>query len=121
MTFLVIFAVLVAERFLLRFQSLRRGGWYQHWMDLHQSLPVSKVLREGRIGLLLLLAPPLLGVALVIGLVVSILQAVTQVNELTLTFVPKMLGVMLLLLVMLPYLARKMMTFTVEVFEMIGS
>jgi len=65
MTFLVIFTVLVAERFLLRFQSLRRGGWYQHWMDLHQSLPVSKVLREGRIGLLLLLAPPLLGVALV--------------------------------------------------------
>ena len=68
----------------------------------------------------ILVALPLLGVALVIGLLVSILQAVTQVNELTLTFVPKMVGVLLVLLILLPYLAAKMMTFTVEVFTMIG-
>lgn len=68
----------------------------------------------------IMIALPLLGVALVIGLLVSILQAVTQVNELTLTFVPKMIGVLLVLLIMLPYLAAKLMQFTVEVFSMIG-
>ena len=68
----------------------------------------------------IMIALPLLGVALAIGLLVSILQAVTQVNELTLTFVPKMIGVLLVLLVMLPYLAGKLMNFTVEVFSMIG-
>ena len=68
----------------------------------------------------IMIALPLLGVALAIGLLVSILQAVTQVNELTLTFVPKMIGVLVVLLVMLPYLAAKLMHFTVEVFSMIG-
>jgi len=68
----------------------------------------------------IMIALPLLGVALAIGLLVSILQAVTQVNELTLTFVPKMIGVLLVLLIMLPYLAAKLMQFTVEVFSMIG-
>ena len=68
----------------------------------------------------ILIALPLLGVALAIGLLVSILQAVTQVNELTLTFVPKMIGVLVMLLVMLPYLAAQLMQFTVEVFGMLG-
>ena len=68
----------------------------------------------------IMIALPLLGVALAIGLLVSILQAVTQVNELTLTFVPKMIGVLVLLLIMLPYLAGKLMHFTVEVFTMLG-
>ena len=68
----------------------------------------------------LVVSLPLLGVALAVGLLVSILQAVTQVNELTLTFVPKIVGVLLVLLVTLPYLAAKLMNFTVEVFRMMG-
>ena len=64
MTFLVIFGCLVAERFLLRYQSLRKARWFERWLDIHQSLPVSRLLREGRAGLILLLFPPLLAVGL---------------------------------------------------------
>ena len=85
-------------------------------MDIAAALEISRV----TLATTMLVSLPLLGVALVIGLVVSIIQAVTQVNELTLTFVPKLLGVLLLLLVMLPWIAQKMMAFTVEVFSMIG-
>jgi flagellar biosynthetic protein FliQ len=43
--------------------------------------------------ILLIVAAPALGAALVIGLAVSILQAATQINEMTLAFIPKLLGV----------------------------
>jgi AmpE protein len=64
MTFLVIFSCLAAERFLLHYQFLRRAHWFERWLELHQSLPVSHGLREGRAGLILLLLPPLLAVTL---------------------------------------------------------
>ncbi len=64
MTFLVIFGCLVAERFLLRYQFLRRAHWFERWLELHQSLPVPRGLRAGGVGLILLLLPPLLVVAL---------------------------------------------------------
>lgn len=64
MTFLVIFGCLVAERILLRYQFLRRARWFERWLELHQSLPVPRGLREGRVGLILLLFPPLLAMTL---------------------------------------------------------
>ncbi|NLT17253.1 MAG: flagellar biosynthesis protein FliQ, partial [Clostridiales bacterium] len=48
---------------------------------------------------ILSVAAPLLGIALVIGVVVSIFQATTQINEQTLAFVPKIVGVFLALLI----------------------
>lgn len=60
MTFLVILGSLIAERFLLGYQYLRRTLWFDHWFELHQSLPISASLREGRIGLLGILSVPLL-------------------------------------------------------------
>ena len=50
--------------------------------------------------LILRLSAPLLGVALVVGLLVAMLQAVTQVNEATLVFIPKLLGIGAVLLLM---------------------
>jgi len=44
------------------------------------------------LGLILLLSAPVLGAALIIGLAISLIQAVTQIQEQTLTFVPKFLG-----------------------------
>jgi len=57
------------------------------------------VLGIGRTGLemMLVIALPLLGVALVIGLLVSVLQAVTQINETTLSFLPKLIALALAL------------------------
>jgi flagellar biosynthetic protein FliQ len=60
---------------------------------------------------LLLAMPPLL-VALAVGLVISVLQSVTQLNEVTLTFVPKMLAVFVTLLIAGPWMIRTMVEYT---------
>ncbi len=58
-------------------------------------------------------AGPILGVILVIGVVVSIFLAVTQINEPTLSFVPKFLGTAALLAMLGPWLLRQLEEFTV--------
>jgi flagellar biosynthetic protein FliQ len=67
----------------------------------------------------LLLSAPMLLVGLAIGLVVSILQAVTQVQEMTLTFVPKIIGVMLALVIALPWMINLMVAYTENLFASI--
>jgi flagellar biosynthetic protein FliQ len=57
----------------------------------------------------LLVGGPLLGVGLLVGLVISIIQAVTQTQEQTLVFVPKILAVMAVLLLLGPWMARIML------------
>jgi len=64
-----------------------------------------------------LLAAPMLLVGMVIGLGISLFQAVTTINEQTLTFVPKALGVIVLLLIMLPWMVRSLIEFTVAVIQ----
>jgi flagellar biosynthetic protein FliQ len=64
----------------------------------------------------LLLSLPLLGVGLVVGLVIAILQATTQVQEMTLTFVPKIIVVLLALLAASPWMLNKMTAFTTQLF-----
>lgn len=63
------------------------------------------------------LASPFLITAMVIGLGVSLFQAVTSIHEQTLTFVPKALGVITVLLVLLPWMIQSMMEFTTTVIQ----
>ena len=63
------------------------------------------------------LAMPFLTAAMVIGLLVSLFQAVTTVHEQTLTFVPKALGVIAVLLLLMPWLVRSMVEFTAGVIQ----
>ena len=65
----------------------------------------------------LLLAGPLLAVALGVGLVVSVIQAVTQIQEQTLSFVPKLLAVSGTVLVALPWMIQVMIKYTTELFR----
>lgn len=65
----------------------------------------------------LLLAAPLLLSALAVGLVVGMFQAATQINEMTLTFVPKLLIVGMVLLIAGPWLLKTLVSFTVRLFE----
>ena len=65
------------------------------------------------------LATPILMAAMVIGLGVSLFQAVTTIHEQTLTFVPKVLGVGALLVVLLPWMLRTLIEFTTAIFEKI--
>ena len=72
---------------------------------------VSDLLRE-TVRVALLVSSPMLGVALVSGLVISILQAATQVNEQTLTFVPKIVLVLGTLGVLFPWMMRILIDFS---------
>jgi flagellar biosynthesis protein FliQ len=64
------------------------------------------------VELTLLISLPMLGIGLVVGLMVSVFQAVTQIQEMTLTFIPKIVAVLLGLLLFGPWMIRKMMAFT---------
>lgn len=67
-----------------------------------------------------LIASPMLIGALVIGLVVSIFQAITQINEATLTFIPKMAVVALVFIIAAPWMMDVISGFTVGLFENIA-
>ncbi|MGH7233148.1 MAG: flagellar biosynthesis protein FliQ [Nitrospiraceae bacterium] len=60
---------------------------------------------------MLLVSAPMLGLSLLIGLVVSLFQAMTQINEATLTFVPKILAVFLAALLFFPWMLSTLITF----------
>ena len=64
----------------------------------------------------LLLSAPMLGFGLITGLAVSIFQAVTSIQELTLTFIPKILAVFFSLLLFFPWLFELMLSFTSNIF-----
>lgn len=65
----------------------------------------------------LLVAGPLLLVALGVGLLISVFQAVTQIQEQTLAFVPKLVAVAVVFLVMLPWMLQVLVKYTVELFR----
>lgn len=67
----------------------------------------------------LTLAVPVLGVAMIVGLCVSLFQAVTSIHEQTLTFVPKVLGVAGIILLLMPWMLQSTIQFTVAVIQKI--
>ncbi|RDU70777.1 flagellar biosynthesis protein FliQ [Helicobacter brantae] len=64
---------------------------------------------------------PMLLVGLAVGLFVSIFQATTQINEMTLTFVPKILAVIAVLIFLSPWMMNQILDFTKKVFDLIPS
>lgn len=64
------------------------------------------------VELVLMLAAPMLICALVVGLVISIFQAATQINEQTMTFVPKIVAVLVSLIIFAPWMIQKLLSFT---------
>lgn len=67
-----------------------------------------------------MVASPMLIGALVTGLIVSVFQAITQINEATLSFIPKMIAVALIAIIAGPWMLDTMKGFTVEVFQSVG-
>ena len=66
---------------------------------------------------MLLLGGPLMLIALFVGLLVSVFQALTQINETTLTFIPKILAMGGAILVLGPWMLRILSTFTIQLYE----
>jgi flagellar biosynthesis protein FliQ len=67
----------------------------------------------------LMLSAPLLLTALVIGLLVGVIQAATQINEMTLSFIPKLIAMAVALVVAGPWMLKLMISYTRELFESI--
>lgn len=69
--------------------------------------------------LVLTLAGPMLVTAIAIGLVISVFQAVTSIQEQTLTFVPKLIAVFAVFIMALPWILQQLVRFTTELFRSI--
>ncbi|HTE45459.1 MAG TPA: flagellar biosynthesis protein FliQ [Gemmatimonadaceae bacterium] len=78
-------------------------------------------LARNAIMLALLVSGPMLVVALILGLTVSLLQAVTQIQEQTLAFVPKLVGVSVVFLLALPWILQLLVKYTTELFRSLPS
>ncbi|NMC54069.1 MAG: flagellar biosynthesis protein FliQ [Chloroflexi bacterium] len=74
-------------------------------------------LAQNAITVALLLAAPILLVSLLVGSVISLIQAATQINEVTLTFIPKMIGIVLVLLLLGSWMLQQLVNFTSGLFE----
>ncbi len=66
-----------------------------------------------------LLAGPLLISSLIVGLIIAMFQAATQINEMTLTFIPKLITVAVVLMIAGPWLLQNMISFTVRLYQSI--
>jgi flagellar biosynthetic protein FliQ len=70
---------------------------------------------------ILLLAAPMLLAGLVVGLLISIFQAATQINEQTMTFIPKIVAVFVTLLIFAPWMIQVMLSFTTQILQGIAT
>jgi flagellar biosynthetic protein FliQ len=68
------------------------------------------------IELTLAMALPMLGVGLGVGILISVIQAATQIQEMTLVFIPKVVSIFTVLILALPWLMDKIGSFTVNLF-----
>jgi flagellar biosynthetic protein FliQ len=78
-------------------------------------------LTRNAVALVLLLGAPIMLMAIVVGLAISILQAVTQLQDQTLSFVPKIIAMALAGLALLPWMMHRMVEYATEIFNNIPS
>ncbi|MHC5652886.1 flagellar biosynthesis protein FliQ [Stappia sp.] len=79
---------------------------------------VLDIAREGVWTLIIISAPPMV-VGLLVGVVIALFQALTQIQEMTLVFVPKILAIFLTLLITLPFMGQVLSAFTARVANLI--
>jgi len=85
-------------------------------MDLSEALSIL----QSAFLTILQVGGPILIIALVVGLIVSIIQAATQIQEQTLSFVPKLLAILLGLLLLGSFMMMTLTEFTIDIFERIA-
>lgn len=66
---------------------------------------------------ILLVGGPVLLVSLVVGVLISLFQAITQLQEMTMTFIPKIIAVFVTLVIALPWMVKVLVSFTRSIFE----
>lgn len=85
-----------------------------------EAADIINVTRDG-IWVLILVGAPIMITGLVVGLAVSFIQALTQIQETTLTFVPKLFTMLFVMALSLPYMLQKLQDFTADLFDKIGN
>lgn len=77
------------------------------------------VLEIGRESLwqVLLISAPVMGIGMIVGLVISLIQALTTIQEITLTFVPKILAIFVAIILFLPFMMTSLIEFTRTLFD----
>lgn len=83
-----------------------------------ESQEVISIASDG-IMVLIKIAAPVLLVALIVGLIISLFQALTQIQENTLSFVPKMVAILVCLMLAMPWMGSQLRTFNERVMEKI--
>ena len=66
--------------------------------------------------LALVISSPMLVIGLVVGIVISLLQALTQIQEQTLTFIPKIVAMVVSAIALMPWMSHRLMLYTLEMF-----
>ncbi|PKL19422.1 MAG: flagellar biosynthetic protein FliQ [Spirochaetae bacterium HGW-Spirochaetae-5] len=80
---------------------------------------VIKIMRESLMTVLIVSAP-VLGVGMFVGLIVSIIQTTTSIQEQTLTFVPKMIAIFITIILFGSWMIRVLLNYTINIFALIG-
>ncbi len=76
------------------------------------------LIAENTVKIILIIGMPSLIVSMVIGLIISVFQAVTQVNDASLSFVPKMIFVSIFILITLPWIGDHIVTYTNDLWDL---
>jgi flagellar biosynthetic protein FliQ len=85
-----------------------------------ESREIIDIAREG-IWVLMIVGAPLMLTALVVGLAISFIQALTQIQETTLTFVPKMLAMLMVMILALPFMLQSLQDYGEKLFDKIAT
>ncbi len=85
-----------------------------------ESVEIIDLAREG-VWVLLLVSAPMVLTALFVGLAISLVQALTQIQETTLTFVPKMVAMLLVMVLALPFMLQSLEHYGQKLFERIAT
>ena len=92
-----------------RAATLKDGWWVME-------LPEATELIRHTLVLALIVSAPMLVIGLAVGIVVSLLQAVTQIQEQTLTFVPKIVAMIAAAIVLMPWIGQRLLEYTAAMF-----
>jgi flagellar biosynthetic protein FliQ len=76
-------------------------------------------LMQRAISTVLIVSGPVVGAAMIVGLVIALVQALTQVQEMTLTFVPKIVAILVVLSLTAPFIGAQIYAFTEQVYSRI--
>ncbi len=74
-------------------------------------------LTQNAIMVMLVIAGPILLISLLIGTIISLIQAATQVNEVTMTFIPKIVGIGLIIIFLGSWMMQQIIVFTINIFN----